>query len=279
MTVFISYSHADIEFVEKLTFALIRENVKTWRDEQRLLAGDRLTPQIEDAIDKASVFVIILSPPSLESVWVQRELERATKREAEGGLTIVPVTTGGDQAGAGFGDRLALDFSNDFDKALSELVTVITQAYRTAETSRATTADRFFTDHAIETRMTDGKLSIDIDIISFDTEERYSVLTQFAFVQDPGSPQTIADPAEVTETIDRLLRSCAEELSARPFRVRLNASDVYRTTFELSGDELLFTATCRARRLGEATRTSLVFNIGALLGLVCEARGITLAAT
>ena len=35
MSVFISYSHADQAFVDKLSLRLLNENIKVWRDEYK----------------------------------------------------------------------------------------------------------------------------------------------------------------------------------------------------------------------------------------------------
>jgi hypothetical protein len=46
MSVFISYSHADQDFVDSLSLRLLNENIKVWRDEYKLSAGESLTARI-----------------------------------------------------------------------------------------------------------------------------------------------------------------------------------------------------------------------------------------
>jgi hypothetical protein len=54
MSVFISNSHEDQDFVDKLSLRVLNENIKVWRDEYKLSAGDSLTARIGEAIGSAS---------------------------------------------------------------------------------------------------------------------------------------------------------------------------------------------------------------------------------
>ena len=81
--VFLSYSHKDRGFVEQLARDLRANGVTPWYDRWEMLPGDSLVAKIGTALLKNDYFVIILSPNSVSSQWVQRELAAALHRELQ----------------------------------------------------------------------------------------------------------------------------------------------------------------------------------------------------
>jgi branched-chain amino acid transport system substrate-binding protein len=83
--VFISHSSKDDEFCTRLAEDLrgeLGENA-VWYDNLRLRAGDRWWRIIVEELSLCDVFILIISPASMESDWVQREYDmafRQTKR-------------------------------------------------------------------------------------------------------------------------------------------------------------------------------------------------------
>ena len=89
--VFISYSHEDATFVDKLYDRLGKENVRVWLDRHDMIAGD-MQRQVTRALRLNDVVVIVLSEHSVESAWVEKELEDALKKEkAEKRHVLCPV--------------------------------------------------------------------------------------------------------------------------------------------------------------------------------------------
>lgn len=76
MTVFISYSHANTSFAERLQHDLQRAGVKAWRD-TGLRSGREWRPAIAEQIAVSDVIVLLASPESAKSVFVQREITEA----------------------------------------------------------------------------------------------------------------------------------------------------------------------------------------------------------
>lgn len=80
--VFISYSHEDATFVEKIHERLREEGISVWLDKHDLLAGP-LQRQIDRAIRLHDVVLLVLSEASIESDWVEHELTAARRKEKE----------------------------------------------------------------------------------------------------------------------------------------------------------------------------------------------------
>ena len=77
---FISYSHADSAFVDRLEGHLNERGVRFWRDIHHTTAG-RLEKQIDRAIRQNPTVLLVLSENSLKSDWVQHEVRMARELE------------------------------------------------------------------------------------------------------------------------------------------------------------------------------------------------------
>ncbi len=79
---FISYSHADTDFVDRLEKHLEKSHIRFWRDVRHAVAG-RLETQVDQAIRLNPTVLLVLSQNSVESDWVQHECRLARRLELE----------------------------------------------------------------------------------------------------------------------------------------------------------------------------------------------------
>jgi len=75
--VFISYSTHDTTYARRLADALIERGFDVWIDNKRLRGGDDWWKSIVRALRGCSAFIVLLSPRSDGSKWVQREITLA----------------------------------------------------------------------------------------------------------------------------------------------------------------------------------------------------------
>jgi tetratricopeptide (TPR) repeat protein len=87
-SVFISHSSKDDAIVRELRQALADLGIETWADSERLSGGDLLAPVIQNEIQDADYFLVLVSLNALNSDWVQREIAHARAFQKR----IVPVT-------------------------------------------------------------------------------------------------------------------------------------------------------------------------------------------
>lgn len=74
MKAFISHSSIDKPFVERLATDLrTREGIDAWLDKWEILPGDRIPEKLEEGLSSAGIFVLVLSPDSVNSQWVSYE--------------------------------------------------------------------------------------------------------------------------------------------------------------------------------------------------------------
>jgi hypothetical protein len=91
---FLSHSSADDGFVRELREALAdlgKEVKEVWIDSRQLKGGDPLESEIQAAIEAAAGLAVLVSPASLQSRWVGKELRHGLKLQAERGRTAFPV--------------------------------------------------------------------------------------------------------------------------------------------------------------------------------------------
>ncbi len=79
--VFISYSRKDLAFIEQLASDLNDAGLNTWYDLSGLEGGSRWSKEIEKAIRTSQYVIVIVSPDSMASKWVEEEFLLAGELE------------------------------------------------------------------------------------------------------------------------------------------------------------------------------------------------------
>jgi tetratricopeptide (TPR) repeat protein len=93
--VFISHSSKDDAFVRDLRMALGDLGQDAWIDSRELRGGDPLWTEIKKAIDESSAYAVVVSPDSLQSKWVGKELRYAIKLQKKRGkdaFRVIPLS-------------------------------------------------------------------------------------------------------------------------------------------------------------------------------------------
>lgn len=85
--VFISYSRKDLTFIERLAADLKDSGFEVWYDLSNLEGGSRWNRVIEQAIEDSQYVVVVLSPDSIASEWVDDEVGYAKRLKKK----IVPL--------------------------------------------------------------------------------------------------------------------------------------------------------------------------------------------
>lgn len=80
---FISYSTKDQAFADRLYADLQNKGVRCWFAPHDIQGGRKIHEQIDEAIRLYDRLLLILSPASLHSAWVETELAKARKRESQ----------------------------------------------------------------------------------------------------------------------------------------------------------------------------------------------------
>jgi hypothetical protein len=92
--IFISYAHADNNFVTELRRKLEDLHIPVWEDSRNLRGGSKLAPEIAQAIEDARHVIVVLSRDTVNSSWVRREIEHALlveKGRRTDGYRVIPL--------------------------------------------------------------------------------------------------------------------------------------------------------------------------------------------
>lgn len=74
-----------------LRAALADHGLDIWIDSREVRGGDLLWSEIQKAIEEASAFAVVISPASLQSTWVGKELRHALDVQKQRGTDRFPV--------------------------------------------------------------------------------------------------------------------------------------------------------------------------------------------
>ena len=124
--VFISYSHADRHFVERLAIDLAHRGIVVWWDEWEIRVGDSLVSKIEEGITSSSYLAIVLSPDSVSSAWVREELNAGLVRQlSEHRVLVLPLLLEDCGIPTFLLEKKYADFRSDYESGLDELTEAI----------------------------------------------------------------------------------------------------------------------------------------------------------
>src|ERR1700689_74083 len=74
--VFLSYASEDNAVAGRVAQALKDSGSSVWLDNWELAAGDSIVDRVEAAMAATDLLIVLLSPRSVPSKWVQEELNR-----------------------------------------------------------------------------------------------------------------------------------------------------------------------------------------------------------
>ena len=122
---FISYSNTDREFVERLVVDLDAAGVDVFYD-QRVKPGESWAESLSLAIESAQFLLVVLSPNSVKSKWVEQEVRIALAREAEGKAHVVPLLLQECDIPDFLEDKTYASFDKDYKAGLDRVIPLLT---------------------------------------------------------------------------------------------------------------------------------------------------------
>jgi hypothetical protein len=132
MQVFLTHNTADKDIVEAIGGFLTKQGISVWIDTWRMTAGDSLIEKIGEGIEGSDKLVVCLTPNSVDSNWVRKEVATGLVMELaeEKGLGekfVVPALLVPCKVPIMLRDKLYANFTNKaFDAACEELLMGIT---------------------------------------------------------------------------------------------------------------------------------------------------------
>jgi hypothetical protein len=121
--VFLSHTMADKPTVRKLADDLRSAGVRVWIDEAEIRPGDSLLGRIENGITEMECLAVALSPRSVNSAWVQKELDMALiSALSDRSIRVIPLLLETCSVPLRLRDLRWIDFRSDYNQAFGEFV-------------------------------------------------------------------------------------------------------------------------------------------------------------
>ena len=177
MSIAISYSHEDSDFVDELGANLFKNRVPVWIDRWELKVGDSLIRRIEGAIKNADALIVVLSKTSVESEWCKKELTAGLVIELEAkSVFVLPIVIDDCEIPLFLKEKLYADFRKDKDKALQLLLE--STARFTSDTLHRESTQSMNTDYGLFWGLAPDRLDIILTLLDMPTDQPYSVITE-----------------------------------------------------------------------------------------------------
>lgn len=262
MPLFISYSHADKDFVDQLATQLVAQRVSVWLDRWEMHVGDSLLDRIQGAITDASGLLVILSPDSVDSAWCKKELNSGLIRELEERrIVVLPVMYRDCEVPLFLREKMYADFRTDFDDGLHTILEAVSRV--TNEWRNRLVEPDWHTDWSIDWGSMDGHHIVRLTLVEVAESQPYTVVTMIDLV--PSEPANewfdgMASEGRDEDARRHVVESLSAKLTAEDFRVYLEDSHEQMEQIEFPTDHGNFLAIIRTRWLGTDTGRDVLFN-------------------
>ena len=272
MTVFISYSHENKDFVDQLAAHLVKNKAHVWVDRWELKVGDSLIQKVQDAITDSSALLVILSKSSVESEWCKKELSVGLIRELEEKKVVVlPVLYEDCNRPLFLRDKMYADFRTDFDsglKSVLEAIAVVTNQNLGRISDTGTNID-----WSIDWYYINNLFQLRFTLVEHSIKYPFSVLIEifilcnenatFRYKQYEENNLDWVGRAVITESLGSLIENDSFHLILEDQFPAENNTEIRDTKRGIS-----FKIKIQARRLGEDTGKDIVVNVGNYLGII-----------
>ncbi len=267
MAVFISHSHQDKEFTDKLALHLIKSDTDIWIDRWELHVGDSLINKIEKAIEQATAFVFVLSKASVNSNWCRKELTSSLIRELEQKkVFVLPILIEDCDIPLFLREKKYADFRENFDEGLRE----VNEALAKVTNDRLGRVDEpeWHTDWSTNwVTSKDNKVIMEILMVEQTMDQPYTVLSFiYVFLNEKTSSRHIELVKVGAESYARhlILEYIFEIPNLETIKYTISNADPVLHQFDVNDPKAGFGlhVEVESRRLGEDTGRDILLNFG-----------------
>jgi hypothetical protein len=186
MPIFISYSHGDKAFVNKLAANLVKHDAHVWVDTWELNVGDSILNRVQEAIQASSALLIVLSKASVASEWCKKELSAGLMRELdEKRVVVLPVLVEDCEIPVFLREKMYADFRKDFKSGLKALLDAVARVTKIDQGRLK--AGKSQIDWSETWGYVDELFRIDFTLSEHDPDWPFTLLTEISIYCDAGA--------------------------------------------------------------------------------------------
>jgi hypothetical protein len=218
MPIFISYSHKDKAFADKLARNLVLLRHHIWMDRWELKVGESLIDKIHAALTRSSAILAVLSKNSVNSLWVKKEINAGLIRElGEKKSLLMPCIIDDCEIPLFLREKQYADFRSDPDQALSDIdqaLAGISNPYQ-----GRTEAPKFDIDWSVDWGTFDGGIQVvEFTFVDHGPDLPYVVMSQCRIVCNPKATEHFANAESrgertrcIRDILDLVVKSTTKE--------------------------------------------------------------------
>lgn len=121
--IFLSHSSKDKDVAKRIALGLSALNYSVWYDEWAIAPSQSIVEKINEGLAKNDILILLLSPNSVTSRWVQREVNATLMAQLSGqNVRIVPILLEECDIPAILSDIKYIDFIKDFQTGFIQLL-------------------------------------------------------------------------------------------------------------------------------------------------------------
>jgi hypothetical protein len=268
MSVFISYSHSDRAFVDRLASTLVARKINVWLDRWEILVGDSLIQKVEAGLEECAALLVVLSKTSVESEWCRKELSAGLIRELdERKVVVLPVLIEDCKIPLFLRDKFYADFRTGFDSPFEDVVNALA-GVTSMEMGRVAAADSYF-DWSEAWGEVDGSAFLDFALVQTAASWGHSILWSIRIVASELATRRYQQYVEADlEWVGRflMLEHVIDHVNKGEMRLGLDSGipkerrlKVHDTKLNIGFDLII-----SARRLGHDSGKDIIVDCGAL---------------
>jgi hypothetical protein len=274
MPIFISYSHADSEFVDILAAHLVKPKARVWVDRWELNVGDSLIDRIQNAIQTAAALIVVLSKASVESEWCKKEFSAGLLRELEERRVVVlPALKETCDIPIFLRGKMYADFRSNFDSGLNTILEAVARI--TSEGLGRLESPEWHTDWAVDWGIREGLFFLRLTMVEQAKDHPYTVLSELeARANEIATARYLNFHEENLGWVERLaiIEMIATSMSEGNHQFVIDDQFPQVRSFSVRDQKLgtAFEIKVTARRLGEDTGKGVFFDYGSQIKQISQ---------
>jgi len=280
MKLFISYSHNDKDFVDKLGTKLTQKRIPVFIDRWELNVGESITGKIEDAITEASFLLVVLSKSSVASQWCKREINTGLVLELnKKRVVILPVLIEDCEIPLFLMDKFHADFRTDFNSGLMQVISSVSNL-TTEDMGRIKDMDDIYTDFAYSSGLRGDRFEFAIDAVQYSIipDKPSTVLIHVIFIGNDTATRKYKE--QLLKGQDTLMRMtilllCTEDKNLSEMNAHIIDDNPFEEAFDITDrkSDIGFQGFITVKRLGTTDKRDKIYYVGTIFRMLLDDLG------
>jgi len=161
MRIFLSYSHQDQKYADKISRHLTNAGHDIWQDKINLKVGDNLIEKVSIGIKKAQAVIVIVSENSRKSKWVMHEISALALGDLSSkDRRVIPVLVDSSTVPNYLSKFLYVDLTKGFEAGIHSLINALHETEEIPQRRESSESDNAQAIDELSKAHHDGRLTL-----------------------------------------------------------------------------------------------------------------------